>query len=302
MIAGISFGNIDIALLVFKIVNVFVHVCNCYLIYKISNKKIFTLLYGLNPFILIEGIACVHNDMFVVLFILIALYCLTKKKNLVMTVIFLAMATAVKYFAIIILPFVIIYYFRDEKPFKRLGRCAQYGCLFLIAVMIPYLLYVQDAQVLSGLLIQQEKLAKSFYLFIIEYFREPSISVTTVSRFLLIAFTIIYFSTCVILLNKKQIRLRDEMKKANYFIMAFLFLLITNFQPWYIIWLFPLLMWQKAEDIKWIPQIAMISEFANSIFLLYGEGWTNGIPFVFVLYVGSLGMWMINAKVKNKLS
>ena len=26
----------------------------------------------------------------------------------------------------------------------------------------------------------------------------------------------------------------------------------------------------------------------------------NGIPFVFVLYVGSLGMWIINVKVKNK--
>lgn len=301
LVAGISFGNIDIGLFIFKFINVLVHLCNCYLIYKISNKKVFTLLYGLNPFILIEGIACVHNDMFVALFILVAIYFLTKKKNLAMTVSFLAMATAIKYFAIIILPFVIIYHFREEKPWKRLGRCIQYGCLFLIALIIPYLLYVQDSQVLSGLFIQQDKLAKSFYLFVKEYLKEPNILVSTVNKFLLRAFTIIYFFTCIILLNKKPIRLRDEMKKANYFIMAFLFLLITNFQPWYIIWLFPLLIWQKAEDIKWIPQMAIISEFANSIFLTYGEGWINGIPFVFVFYVGSLSMWIINAKVKNKL-
>lgn len=300
LIAGVSFGNIDVGLLIFKLVNVLVHLCNCYLIYKISHKKIFTLLYGLNPFILIEGIACVHNDMFVALFILAALYFLTKKKNLVATIIFLAMATAIKYFTIILLPFVIIYYFREETPLKRFGRCIEYGCLFLIVLVIPYIFYMQDGQVLSGLFVQQEKLAKSFYLFLTEYFKEPTVSVKTVKRVLLIAFTIIYFFTCLILLNKKHIRLRDEMKKANYFIMAFLFLLITNFQPWYIIWLFPLLMWQKAEDIKWIPQIAIISEFANSIFLTYGEGWINGIPFVFVLYVGSLGMWIINAKVKNK--
>ena len=89
------------------------------------------------------------------------------------------------------------------------------------------------------------------------------------------------------------------MKKANYFIMAFLFLLITNFQPWYILWLFPLFMWQKAEMIKWIPQIAIISAFANSIFLLNGEGWKNGTPFTFVLWVGSLGMWIINDKIKK---
>ncbi len=122
IIAGLSFGNINIGLLVFKLVNVLVHLLNCYLIYKISHKRLFTCIYGLNPFILIEGIACVHNDIFVVMFVLLALYFLTKKKNLVATVSFLAMATAIKYFAIILLPFVIIYYFRKETPFKRFRK------------------------------------------------------------------------------------------------------------------------------------------------------------------------------------
>ena len=299
IVAGCSFGNIDLALLIFKLVNVFVHLINCYLIYKISNKKIFTLLYGLNPFILIEGIACVHNDMFVALFMLAALYFLRNKKKLIVSVAFLAMATAIKYFAIILLPFIIIYYFREEKPLKRFQKCIQYGCLFLVFLAIPYLFYIRDGQVLSGLFIQQEKLAKSFYIIITEYFKEPSISTSTVNHVLLGSFTIIYFFTCIILLNKKNIKFRDEMKKANYFIMAFLFLLITNFQPWYIMWLFPLLIWQKAENIKWIPQIALISEFANSIFLTYGEGWQNGVPFTFILFVGSLGMWIVNQKLKG---
>ena len=277
------------------------HLANCYVIYKISNKKIFTLLYGLNPFVLIEGIACVHNDMFVALFLLMACYFIIKKKNLVISIIFLAMATAIKYFAIILLPFFIIYYFREEKPLKRLERCIQYGCLFLMVFAILYLFYIRDGQVLSGLLIQQEKLAKSFYLIITEYFREPTLSVSTVNHFLLGAFTIIYFFTCVILLNQKKITFRGEMKKANYFIMAFLFLLITNFQPWYIIWLFPLIIWQSANNIRWIPQIALISEFANGVFLTYGEGWQNGIPFTFILFIGSLGMWIVNQKIKKNI-
>lgn len=91
------------------------------------------------------------------------------------------------------------------------------------------------------------------------------------------------------------------MKKANYFLMAFLFLLITNFQPWYLIWLFPLLMWQRAKVIRWIPQIALIAEFANSIFLTYSEGWQNGIPFTFVFWVGSLGIWIINQERKTHI-
>jgi len=299
-ISAISFGNIDIGLLVFKLFNVLVHLLNCYLIYKMSNKKIFTLLYGLNPFVLIEGIACVHNDMFVVLFILAALYFFVKRKNLVLSVTFLALATGIKYFAIILLPFLVIYHFRKEKMWKRLGRCIQYGLLFLAVLAIPYLFYVQDLQVLSGLFIQQEKLAKSFYIIIIQYFNEPTLSPTTVNSVLLGGFTIIYFFTCVILLNKKEISFRKEMRKANYFIMAFLFLLITNFQPWYILWLFPLLMWQDAENILWIPQIALISQLANSIFLTYGEGWQNGTPFTFVLVVGSLSAWIINQKMRRK--
>ena len=169
-----------------------------------------------------------------------------------------------------------------------------------MVLVVPYLFYVQDGQVLSGLFIQQEKLAKSFYIIITEYFNEPSLKASTVNHVLLGVFTIIYFFTCVILLNKKTINLRTEMKKANYFIMAFLFLLITNFQGWYIMWLIPLLMWQKAEMIRWIPQVALIFEFANSIFLTYGEGWQNGTPFTFVFIVGSLSMWIINEKMKKR--
>lgn len=160
--------------------------------------------------------------------------------------------------------------------------------------------YVRDGQVLSGLFIQQEKLAKSFYIILTEYFKEPTVSASTVNHVLLGGFTIIYFFTCIILLNKKEICLREELRKANYFIMAFLFLLITNFQPWYIIWLFPLLIWQKAEMIRWIPQVALLSSFANGIFLTYGEGWQNGTPFTFVLWVGALSLWIVNERLKRR--
>ena len=42
---AISFKNIDISLAVFKILNIIIHLANCYLIYKLSNKKI-AILYG----------------------------------------------------------------------------------------------------------------------------------------------------------------------------------------------------------------------------------------------------------------
>ena len=186
-----------------------------------------------------------------------------------------------------------------EKPLKRFGRCVQYGLWFVFILGICYLFYVRDLQVLSGLFIQQEKLAKNFYIIITEYFVQPEGLVTTVNKTLLRGFVIVYFFTMITLLNKKEIKFRKEIRKTNYFIMAFLFLLITNFQPWYIMWLFPCIMWQKTEDIKAIIGISLMSEFANMVFLLYSEAWQNGTPFTFVFITGSLLIIIINDRLKR---
>ena len=285
IVAGISFGNIDIGLLVFKLLNMAIHLVNCYLIYKLTGKKLFVLLYGLNPYMFIEGIANVHNDIYVVTCILVSLYFLLKKKNIMVSILFLALATAIKYFAILLLPFVIIYYFRDKKPWERLQKCFLYGMLFVLIVAITYLLYVQDIQVLSGIMTQQQKFAKNFYIILMEYFDIPNL-VSNVNKVFLISFIIIYFFTCLTLLYKKQIKFTEEIRKVEYFLVAFLFLLITNFQPWYIMWLFPLMMWQKKKMKQFIVQIAFISQFANSVFLINGEGWRNGTPFTFFMLLG----------------
>lgn len=289
IVAGISFGNIDIALLAFKLLNVAIHLVNCYLIYKLTGKRICVLLYGLNPYMFIEGIANVHNDIYVIMFMLASLYFLLKKKNLVFSILCLALATTIKYFSILLLPFIVIYYYKDKNTLERLKYCFFYGILFTGIIAITYLLYIQDINVLSGILTQQEKFAKNFYIILMEYFEIPNL-VTTTNKFFLYSFIIIYFFTCLTVLFKKEICFRKEFRKAEYFLIAFLFLLITNFQPWYIMWLFPLMMWQKKDMIQLIIQISLISQFANSVFLINGEGWRNGTPFTFFMLLGTLGI------------
>ncbi len=291
IVSGITFGNIDIALLVLKLLNVGVHILNCYLIYKISGKKIFTLIYGLNPYMFIEGIAHVHNDIYVLTFVLASIYFLLKRKKLILSILFLALATAIKYFTILLLPLIIIYYFRDKKPLERFKRCILYGILFIFMVGVTYLIYVQDIQVLSGIITQQEKFAKNFYIILMEYFDIPDL-IPNVNKIFLISFVIIYFFTNLTLLLKKNIKFGEESKKYEYFLMAFLFLLITNFQTWYIMWLFPLMMWQKKENIQLIIQIAIVSQFANSVFLINGDGWRNGTPFTFFMVLG-IYLWSL---------
>ncbi len=287
-IALLSFGNIDIGLLVFKIINLIIHILNCYLIYKITGKKIFTLIYGLNPFILIEGIVSVHNDMFVILFTLLSLYMLLKKKNIVLSVVFLGFATGIKYFSILLLPFIIIYHVRNQKPLKRFISCLKYGVIFIITLLIPYLLYAKDLSILSGMVTQQNKVAKSIYIPISEYF--ANISVEKLSQMLLAIFIIIYAFSCLILLYKNKIKFRQLMQNYNIFLLVFLFVLITQFQPWYLMWVFPVIMWQKPNTLKVMALVGIISEFANSVFLLNGEGYINGTPFVIIMIAATLGL------------
>ena len=121
IVGFLSFGNIDIAVLILKLFCVIAHLLNVYLIYKLaSEKKIFALIYGINPFILVEGIANAHNDIFVLTFCLFSIYFCIKKKNIFISVLFLALATSIKYFTILLLPLVIIYYYRKQKLKTRI--------------------------------------------------------------------------------------------------------------------------------------------------------------------------------------
>ena len=298
VISFLSFGNIDFGLLIFKLINLGVHLANCYLIYKISNRKLFTLIYGLNPFVLIEGIANVHNDIFVVFFMLLSIYEVYKKKNLTLGMLFLALSTDIKYFSILLLPFLIIYHFREKDVKIRILKCIQYGILFVIFAMIPYLLYIRDFNVFLGLSEQRERLAKGLYLFISEYFNNPENFLQIVKNTSLILFAILYIVACVMLLLKKNIKQYTNMRELFWFVLAFLMLLITNFQPWYFMWLVPFMMWQKSENIKLIVQMQIMTLIANIVFLIYSENYKYGVPFFTIFVVGTLACVIQNKNSK----
>ena len=89
------------------------------------------------------------------------------------------------------------------------------------------------------------------------------------------------------------------MNIANYFLLALIFILITNFQPWYLMWLVPVMMWQKPANLKLIIGILIVSQFANAVFMLMGEAWQNGAIFVLCMLIGSLIYVAIN-KINQK--
>ena len=302
IIAGITFGNIDFALFIFKLISVALHILNCHLIYKITNKKIFVLIYGLNPFILLEGIANAHNDLYIITFVFTSLYFLLKKKNICLSILFLAIATSIKYFTILLLPFILIYHFRNEKSLTRLKKCIIYGIIFVIFVGITYLLYVQDLTVFNGIATQQDKVAESIYVIsniIDDQFNNIQGLSSLINIVAMILFIITYIFTRIADLVKDKIKFREEMNIANYFLLAFIFVLITNFQPWYLMWLIPTMMWQKPVNLKLIIGILIVSQFSNVVFMLMGEAWQNGAIFVLCMLIGTLIYVAINKKNKK---
>lgn len=295
---AISFKNINICLAIFKILNVIVHLANCYLIYKLSSKK-FAIIYGLNPFVLLEFIGNVHNDIIVVFFVLLALYFL-KQRKLLPSLVNLALATGIKYFTILLLPVVIIYHFRNERRLNiRFLRCFQYGILFLIILTLEYALYFRDFQVVFAMFAQTSKYSKSIYSVLIQ---KNELVMQIVKNTLIISFTVYYLKFCIDLITEKEIKLYKTLKKYNTSLVLFL-LILTTFQQWYLIWLFSTIMWQKSKMIRNVIGLTAITEIANSIYMFKSEWFIYDIYFVgiiillFMIYKFTTEMKLKRAKL-----
>lgn len=291
----------DILLMVYKLANLVIHMCNCLLLYKITRKKIFPLIYGLNPLVLLEGLINVHNDIFVLFFILLAIYFVYKKKNLYLAVTAIAFATLIKYFAIFLLPFMILYYYQDRKIKERIGKLILFGVFFVIIVIAFYLIYLQDLAVLQGLFVQQEKYCNSLWLIAHSITTEATLKNTKL--IMLGAVVILYILAFFKMLRKETIKFSDVMKNYTIFLLLFLFILITNFQPWYLIWLFSIIPWLKGKNLKTILALTIAADLSNIYYMIEIFNQTySGHKFFFSYLILTIGIsLLLNKRKKNTI-
>lgn len=248
VLSGLSFGNLTVALFIYKFFNLCMHIANTYIIYKITKKKIFAIMYGLNPLILMECLSNVHNEMLVIFLIVLALYFFIVKRKMALTIIAFALATAVKYYAILFVPFTVLYYYQKEKISKKILYSCAWACLFLVILVLCYMVYMQDLGVLKGIVDQQEKIANSFYLFI--GINEYQLAVT-IAQGIMTAFIAVYIIEIMKLLFSDQTyTFSYYVRKYQWLLLLFIFTTITNFQSWYITWLFPGICFQKSKHIR----------------------------------------------------
>jgi len=254
-LASVSFGSVTIALFVFKLAAYVVHIANSYIIYKITKSTKYMLIYGLNPLVLMEFLGSVHNDIYLIFFVLLALYYLIRKKNIYYTILFLALSISIKFSTVLLVPFILIYYFRNQTIPKRILYCFISGISIIGIVVLLYLPYYQDYTIFTNMLVQGGKYSQSIMMYLLLTLKPENFEM--VSKLLIPIFAIMYATGVVILLFKKQLNLREILSKYNIFMLIFIFVVLTNFQRWYVLWLLPTMIWQTKQMRQFILYITI---------------------------------------------
>lgn len=290
-----SNGNLAVALIIYKLFNLVLHFINSYIVYKMTGKsKKYTLMYALNPLVLFECLSNVHNEMLLIFFIILAMYYLISKKQILPAIVLLACGSAVKYVAILLAPFFVLYYYRQEKIQKKIAYSLLYGLIFLAVLILCYMPYIQDYKVLNGILDQQEKFANSFF---------TSIAIQNISfaqklsAGFMVAYVVIYIiEVTKILFSNKEYTWEEMMRKYNTLLLLFIFGTITNLQPWYIIWILPTLFWQKEQNQDILQKMTIISIISIIPYFLFVEHYFYGQFYIYILAILTLLAVLIQKK------
>jgi hypothetical protein len=122
--------------LLFKLLMGFSFLGSCYLIYKISekifpeNKLVNLAFFALNPLVLIESLVSAHNDIAMIFFLLLSIYCFILRKNAYSLISYLFSA-GVKYSTGVFLPIFMFAYYK-----KRKNKNINWEQFFLVAFLL----------------------------------------------------------------------------------------------------------------------------------------------------------------------
>lgn len=289
LLVSLSFGNVTIALFIFKLASFLIHILNSNLVYKITKSKKYMVLYGVNPLILIEFLSNVHNDIYLILFILLSLYFLVREKNVYFMVAFLALSVSIKYSTLLLVPFILIYYFRDKTIPKRILYCFVSGISIIGLVVLMYLPYYKDYTIFTNMLVQGSKYSQSILTFLMLKGNEKIFE--TINQLIIPIFLIIYVTILFIYLFKRNLRLKELMKSYNFIMLVFIFLVLTNFQKWYILWIFPTIIWQTKNMRKFIMNLTITAIIPSTgYFCVQGDPYTVGMIYSITILLLSVGL------------
>lgn len=303
MLSSLSFGSVTVALFIFKIAALIVHFANCFILKKITKSNKYLLLYGINPLVLLELLSNVHNDIYLIFFLFISLYFLIKKKNIYLTILFLILSIALKYSTVLIVPFILLYCFRKKTISKRILWCCICGIIIILAVIILYMPFYRDMSIFTNMLVQDGKFSQSIMaLLMVKMKSSETFDIINKSKIPLLA--IIYCISLIKTLFSNNYNFKNVMKKYNLIMIIFIFLCLTTFQKWYILWLFPTMIWQSRKMRNFMLNLTIVGIIPSfTFFLIENDAFSIGIYYsltMFMLAFSCTVLWIIAEKRRIK--
>ncbi len=227
------------------------------LLKRLRMRPQWVALYAWSPLIIKEFSNGLHLDVFAILFICLMIYALMKKYHR-LALLSLAAATMIKWFAIILLPFLLIMF--RQNLLKNLVTIG----IFVGLIMVSFLPFTNAGAgaLFEGLFRFTAEWKVNDGLFsvitgMIQSFHLPFDTNVTSRIVISLIFGFIVILACQRLLKKRTI---FRFLQVSMISLAALFFLIPTGNPWYFTWLFPFLII--------FPSRALIV-FSGLVFLYY---------------------------------
>lgn len=249
--ALLSFNNIFVGVMIFKLLAIMFFFLCFWIIYKIislldfDKKNKYFLLFLWNPLLLFEIANEGHNDIIMVFFILLALYYLIREK-FYSVIPLLTLSVMIKYISIIIIPFFLIFILKQKNKSNKFFINIIKNWKFIIINLIISLIiiitlfapFLNSNQIFQGILHQAGMISKShlsFFPFIISQISNEVLVVKIISYF---AFFLFYL---FILFHNQPQNIKQLINKILLAFILYLFVASFWLQAWYFIWIIPLL-------------------------------------------------------------
>ena len=287
-LSWLSFGSVTAALFIFKVASLIIHMANCYLVGRITKSNKYILTYGLNPLVLLELLSNVHNDIYLLCFVLLSLYYLIRKKKKGLSFLFLALSIAIKFSTILLVPFILIYAYREYDIGKRIVYCMLSGIAIVGIVVLLYMPFYRDITIFKNMLAQGDRSSQSFMaLALVKLKRYPEL-IGWLRNIRLPAFACLYICMVTYVLCKRNVTLEMVLRKYNLLMLVFIFVVLTNFQKWYVLWLLPTIIWQKKYMRNFILALTVVAIIPSyTYFKIQNDFFIEGIYYSFMMLVWS---------------
>ncbi len=229
------------------------------------------LLFAWNPYVLFEVGNNAHNDMFMMVWAILAVFAFQRKWH-VFSLLSLSIATLVKFVPLFLLPVFLLVMLR-EKPKRRIllhaGVGAAVAFIFAIIAFLPFWSGLATFRLMAMLgatfsLPVYHPLLLLAWLFQVTIIPNPATAATVVHAIGIVGFAITLFWIARMAWRSFG---KELPTAALLYFSGFLVFAMSFYQPWYLLWVIPLIvLWKSPKAAPVLILLSILGSFTYAIF------------------------------------